>query len=56
MNFYEAYFIVKDKDGINGLATEHYKNISLSDFEVIYGNEIREIESIALVITETITE
>ena len=29
--------------------SESYKNLSLNDFEVIYGNETREIEAIVLI-------
>ena len=49
MNMYKAMFIVKDKGTVDGYATEHYTNISLHDFEEIYGKETREIEAVTIV-------
>ena len=48
MSYYKAVFVLKDNT-VDGFDTEHYDNISLSDFEIIYGNETREIESVTLV-------
>lgn len=49
VNLYKAIFVLKDKNTVDGFETEHYDNLSLSDFEIIYGNETREIESLTLI-------
>ena len=54
MDLYKAMFIVRDEGTIDGYATEHFVDISLHDFEEIYGKETREIEAITLVKTEKI--
>lgn len=51
MDLYKAIFIVRDEGTIDGYATEHFVDISLHDFEEIYGKETREIETITLVKT-----
>ncbi|HBK6683233.1 TPA: hypothetical protein LND26_002539 [Enterococcus faecium] len=49
MELYKAMFIVRDEGTIDGYATEHFVDISLHDFEEIYGKETREIEVVTLV-------
>lgn len=51
MELYKAMFIVRDEGTIDGYATEHFVDISLHDFEEIYGKETREIEAVTLVKT-----
>ena len=41
----EMVFVDSEKQ----IQSESYKNLSLNDFEVIYGNETREIEAIVLI-------
>ena len=41
----EMVVVVSDKQK----ELESYKNLSLNDFEVIYGNETREIEAMILI-------
>ena len=38
---YNLYWLLKDENG--DTYSENHNNISLSDFEVIYGNEVNEI-------------
>lgn len=47
LDFYKLDMVVVDSE--NKKQLESYKNISLHDFEVIYGNETREIEAIVLI-------
>lgn len=49
MNMYKAIFVLRDGNTVDGFETEHYDNISLTDFEVIYGNETRQIEALTLI-------
>lgn len=56
MDLYKAMFIVRDEGTIDGFDTEHFSNISLHDFEEIYGKETREIEAITLVKTDDIKQ
>lgn len=51
MDLYKAMIIVRDEGTIDGYDTEHYVDISLHDFEEIYGKETREIEAVTLVKT-----
>lgn len=45
--YYKLEMVVVDLEKKKQL--ESYKNLSLNDFEVIYGNETREIEAIVLI-------
>ena len=46
-DFYKLEMVLTDSE--NKKQSESYKNLSLNDFEVIYGNETREIEAIVLI-------
>ena len=45
--FYKLEMVLVDSEKKKQL--ESYKNLSLHDFEVIYGNETREIEAMILI-------
>ena len=45
--FYKLEMVLVDPEKKKQL--ESYKNLSLHDFEVIYGNETREIEAMILI-------
>ena len=47
LDFYKLDMVVVVSEKRNEL--ESYKNLSLNDFEVIYGNETREIEAMILI-------
>ena len=47
LDFYKLEMVLVDSE--KRKQSESYKNLSLHDFEVIYGNETREIESIVLI-------
>ena len=47
LDFYKLEMVLVDSEKQNQL--ESYKNLSLHDFEVIYGNETREIEAMILI-------
>ena len=47
LDFYKLEMVLLDSEKKKQL--ESYKNISLNDFEVIYGNETREIEAMILI-------
>lgn len=47
LDFYKLEMVLVDSEKKKQL--ESYKNLSLNDFEVIYGNETREIEAIVLI-------
>lgn len=46
-DFYKLEMVFVDSE--KQIQSESYKNLSLNDFEVIYGNETREIEAIVLI-------
>lgn len=46
LSFYKLEMVLVDSE--KGKQLESFKNLSLHDFEVIYGNETREIEAIVL--------
>ena len=47
LDYYKLEMVLVDSEKRNEL--ESYKNLSLNDFEVIYGNETREIEAMILI-------
>ena len=47
MVFYKLEMVLVDSE--KKKQSESYKNLSLNDFEVIYGNETREIEAMILI-------
>ena len=47
LDYYKLEFVVVDSE--KRKQSESYKNLSLNDFEVIYGNETREIEAMILI-------
>ena len=47
LDFYKLEMVLVDSEKRKQL--ESYKNLSLNDFEVIYGNETREIEAMILI-------
>ena len=47
LDFYKLKMVLVDSE--NKKELESYKNLSLHDFEVIYGNETREIEAMILI-------
>ena len=47
LDFYKLEMVLVDPEKKKQL--ESYKNLSLHDFEVIYGNETREIEAMILI-------
>ena len=47
LSFYKLEMVLVDSEKRKQLET--FKNLSLHDFEVIYGNETREIEAIILI-------
>lgn len=47
LDFYKLEMVLLDSE--KQAQSESYKNLSLHDFEVIYGNETREIEAIVLI-------
>ena len=47
LDFYKLEMVLVDSEKKKQL--ESYKNLSLHDFEVIYGNETREIEAMILI-------
>ena len=47
LTYYKLEMLVFDSEKKKEL--ESYKNLSLHDFEVIYGNETREIEAMILI-------
>ena len=47
LDFYKLEMLLVDSE--KGKQLESYKNLSLNDFEVIYGNETREIEAMILI-------
>lgn len=47
--YYKAVFILEDTTERNGYATETYENLDIADFEVIYGNETRQIVALTLI-------
>lgn len=47
IDFYSLLMIIESEDG-KKTEDEHYRNLSLQDFEVIYGNETRKILAIVL--------
>ena len=47
LDYYKLDMVVVVSEKRNEL--ESYKNLSLNDFEVIYGNETREIEAMILI-------
>ena len=47
LHFYKLEMVLVDSEKQKQL--ESYKNLSLNDFEVIYGNETREIEAMILI-------
>lgn len=46
-SYYKLEMVLLDSE--KQIQSESYKNLSLNDFEVIYGNETREIEAIVLI-------
>ena len=46
-NYYKLEMVLVDSEKRKQL--ESFKNLSLHDFEVIYGNETREIEAMILI-------
>ena len=46
LDFYKLEMVLVDSE--KKKQSESYKNLSFNDFEVIYGNETREIESIMI--------
>ena len=47
LSFYKLEMLLVDSE--KGKQLESFKNLSLHDFEVIYGNETREIEAMILI-------
>ena len=47
LDFYKLEMVLVDSE--KKKESESYKNLSLNDFEVIYGNETREIEAMVLI-------
>ena len=47
LSFYKLEMMLVDAE--KGKQLESFKNLSLHDFEVIYGNETREIETMILI-------
>ena len=47
LSFYKLEMVLVDSE--KKKESESYKNLSLNDFEVIYGNETREIEAMILI-------
>ena len=47
LSFYKLEMVLVDSE--KGKQLESFKNLSLHDFEVIYGNETREIEAMILI-------
>ena len=47
LDYYKLEMVLVDSE--NKKQSESYKNLSLHDFEVIYGNETREIEAMILI-------
>ena len=47
LDYYKLEMVLVDSEKKKQL--ESYKNLSLNDFEVIYGNETREIEAMILI-------
>ena len=47
LSFYKLEMVLVDSE--KGKQLESFKNLSLHDFEAIYGNETREIEAIVLI-------
>ena len=47
LDYYKLEMVLVDSEKQKQL--ESYKNLSLNDFEVIYGNETREIEAMILI-------
>ena len=47
LDYYKLEMVLVDSEKRKEL--ESYKNLSLNDFEVIYGNETREIEAMILI-------
>ena len=47
LDFYKLEMVLLDSE--KQTQSESYKNLSLHDFEVIYGNETREIETMILI-------
>ena len=46
LDFYKLEMVLVDSE--KNKQSESYKNLSLHDFEVIYGNETREIQAMIL--------
>ena len=47
LDYYKLEMVLVDPE--KRKQSESYKNLSLNDFEVIYGNETREIEAMILI-------
>ena len=47
LDYYKLEMVLFDSE--KRKQSESYKNLSLNDFEVIYGNETREIEAMILI-------
>ena len=47
LDYYKLKMVVVDSE--KKKQSESYNNLSLNDFEVIYGNETREIEAMILI-------